>query len=79
MGLSDKANENRSDRVSTTTTATCYTLGDSDVISMPAIAFAAILWVKLINVYFSSGIDEIRFVGKLAIIQTLPTDWVLFK
>jgi len=46
---------------------------------MPAIAFAAILWVKLINVYFSSGIDEIRFVGKLVIIQTLPTDWVLFK
>ena len=33
------------------------------------LAVAAILWVKLINV-FLSGIAEIRFVGKLVIIQT---------
>jgi len=34
------------------------------------LAFAAILWVKLLEVFFHCDIAEIRFVGKIVITQT---------
>ena len=45
------------------------TLGDSDVISMPAGFRCHLVGKTLINV-FHCDIAEIRFVGKLVIIQT---------
>ena len=46
-----------------------YTQGDSDVISMPAGFLRHLAGKTLINV-FHCDLAEIRFVGKLVIIQT---------
>jgi len=46
------------------------------------LAFAAILWVKLFEMFFHCDIAEKRFVGKLVITQTFsykPTDRTLLK
>jgi len=45
------------------------------------LASAAILWVKLLEMFFHSDIADIRFDGELVIIQTFhkPTDRMLFK
>ena len=46
-----------------------YTQGDSDVITMPAGFRRHLVGKTLINVCFHCGIAEIRFVGKLVIVQ----------
>jgi len=49
--------------------AQCNTYGDSDVISMPA-GFCRHLVGKTLTKCFHCDIAEIRFVGKVVIIQT---------
>ena len=49
---------------------TRYTQGDSDVISAPASCFRRHLVGKTLRNVFHCDIAEIRFVGKLVIIQT---------
>jgi len=47
-----------------------HTQGDSDVISTPAGFRRHLVGKTLINVFFHYDIAEIRFVGKLMIMQT---------
>ena len=56
--------------VSTTTRNECADMGDSYVISMPAGFRRHLVGKTLIYVFHCSDSAEIRFVGKLAIIQT---------
>jgi len=67
-------------RLLTCSLLTIYIWGDSDAISMLAGFRRHLVGKTLINV-FHCDIAEIRFVGKLVIIQTClkPTDRVLFK
>jgi len=48
----------------------CLYIGDSDLISVPAGFRRHLVGNTLRNVFFHRGVAEIRFVGKLVIMQT---------